>query len=144
MTNDNSSQTLHATCVSLMDAGVLLLGAPGSGKSDLALRLIDMGAQLVADDQVRLAPRGQELIASSPTGLAGLLEVRGLGIYRLKHAPAPVKLAVQLVEAAKVERLPEDQFMDFLGLKLPLLSLAAFEAGTPAKIRLALRAEKHI
>lgn len=143
MTNDNSAQTLHASCVSLMGAGVLLLGAPGSGKSDLALRLIDMGAQLVADDQVRIAPRGPELVAAAPTGIAGLLEVRGVGIYKLKHAPAALKLAVQLVKPEEVERLPEAQFMDCLGLKLPLLSLAAFEAGTPAKIRLALRAEKH-
>ncbi|WP_040850329.1 HPr kinase/phosphorylase, partial [Nitrospirillum viridazoti] len=73
---------VHATCVSVGGAGVLLRGASGSGKSDLALRLVDAGALLVADDQVALAadPTATLLTATAPERLAGLIEVRGLGI----------------------------------------------------------------
>ena len=73
---------IHASCVAREEAGVLLLGPPGSGKSDLALRLLEHGFMLVADDRVEI----EGGIARPPPHLAGLLEVRGLGIVRLAHA----------------------------------------------------------
>src|ERR687898_3364772 len=76
---------LHATCVELSGTGVVLLGASGCGKSDLALRLIDRGARLVADDLVTVERHGRRLIARAPEAIAGLMEVRGLGIMRLDH-----------------------------------------------------------
>ncbi|MHA1114324.1 MAG: HPr kinase/phosphorylase, partial [Alphaproteobacteria bacterium] len=85
---------VHATCVSLWGAGILLRGPSGSGKSDLALRLIDGGAVLVADDQVSLELRDGGLFASPPAATAGKLEVRGVGIVTVPFdEEAPMRLA---------------------------------------------------
>jgi serine kinase of HPr protein (carbohydrate metabolism regulator) len=130
---------IHATCVACDGRAVLLCGAPGSGKSDLALRLIDAGARLVADDQVILRTENDALIAAAPPTIAGRMEVRGIGIVVVPHvAAAPVVLAVELVAAAAVPRLPAPARRIFLGVSLPLLALAPFEASAAAKIRLAL------
>ena len=80
---------IHASCAARDGAGVLLLGAPGSGKSELVLRLLDHGFRLVADDRVEVSGG----VARAPAALAGLLEVRGLGIVRLPHE-AQVRLAL--------------------------------------------------
>lgn len=134
-----SPARLHASCVALGGRGVLLMGPSGSGKSDLALRLVDAGALLVADDQVQLALSGGGLTAAPAERLRGMLEVRGVGILRLPYAAeAPVALAVRLAAPSEVERLPEPQFFDCLGAQVPLLSLHAFEASVCAKIRMAL------
>ncbi|MGE5505296.1 MAG: HPr kinase/phosphorylase [Actinomycetota bacterium] len=130
---------VHATTVEIAGTGVLIRGPSGAGKSDLALRLIDGGAGLVADDQTELSVRGNRLVARCPDTIAGLLEVRGLGLVRLPHlAWAPVGLVVELVDANLVERLPEPAAAEYLGIRVPLVRLAAFEASTPAKVRLAV------
>lgn len=138
------SNQIHATCVALPEGGVLLRGASGAGKSDLALRLIDGGARLVADDRTELSHEGDRLVARAPATIVGLIEARGVGILRLSPeqlAPeAAVVLIVDLVEAASVERLPEATREDLLGVSLRRVALAPFDASTPAKIRLALRA----
>lgn len=131
---------VHASCVALGGRGVLLRGAPGAGKSDLALRLIDAGATLVSDDQVALDDGGAALLASPPARLAGLLEVRGLGIVAMAYtARCPLHLAVDLVASAAVERMPEADSVMLRGHRLARLALAPFEASTPAKVGLALR-----
>lgn len=131
---------IHASCVELGGTGVLLLGDSGSGKSDLALRLIDAGGRLVADDRADLHRDGARLIATAPAAIAGRIEVRGLGIVPVTHvARAPVALAVDLVAADKVERMPSLQSRSWLGIDIPLLALYAFEASAAAKIRLAAR-----
>ncbi len=131
---------IHASCVELGGTGVLLLGESGSGKSDLALRLIDAGARLVADDRTELQRDGARLIASPPATIAGRMEVRGVGIVPLPHvAKCIVGLAVDLVASDRVERLPSAQSRAWLGIDLPLLALDPFEASAPAKIRLAAR-----
>lgn len=130
---------VHGTTVALDGEGVLLRGPSGSGKSDLALRLIDRGARLVADDQTELTCAAQRLIARAPRSITGRMEVRGVGILRVPAVPsAPLRLVVDLVAPDRVERLPEPQFCDYLQCSLPLLTLAPFEASAPAKIRLAL------
>ena len=130
---------VHATCVAIGERAVLLCGPSGSGKSDLALRLIDGGAQLVADDQVVLRAEGGRIVARAPEALAGRMEVRGIGIVAVAHiAAAPLALVVDLVAAAAVERMPEPARRSFLDIALPLVALAPFEASAPAKIRLAL------
>ena len=152
------SANIHATCVVLArlgasfdappDAGVLLLGESGSGKSDLALRMIEKGAVLVADDRVDLSVSEQKLFATAPETIKGLLEVRGAGISRMPHETrASVALAVRLVPANEVPRLPEpERFVPPAPLSLPpencppLLRLAAFEESAPAKIALAAAA----
>jgi serine kinase of HPr protein (carbohydrate metabolism regulator) len=107
----------------------------------LALRLIDDGGRLVADDRVVLTRQdGGILTAAAPRELRGLLEVRGIGILRLDAlASAKVALVVDLVAPGDVERQPEACQADFLGIRRPLRRLAPFEVSTAAKIRLALR-----
>ncbi len=103
---------------------------------------MDEGARLVSDDRVELERRDGTLWAHAPAALAGLLEVRGLGIVRLdadKCQPAGTRLvlAVDLVDAAAVERLPEAARRGWLGVDLPLLALDPRPASAPAKLRLA-------
>jgi RNase adaptor protein for sRNA GlmZ degradation len=129
----------HATCVAVAGRGVLLRGASGAGKSDLALRLLGEGARLVADDVVALAARAGRLIARAAPDLAGKIEVRGLGIVPLAAlTEAEIALVVDLVEASAIERLPEPQTETILGIALPRLALAPFAASAPVKLRLAL------
>ncbi|MDF2763937.1 MAG: hypothetical protein K0S81_931 [Rhodospirillales bacterium] len=133
-------RTIHATAVALAGKAVLLRGAPGSGKSDLALRLIESGAELVADDQTCLSRRGAELWARAPESLKDMMEVRGIGIVRVGAlAEAPVALLVDLVPGPEVERCPEPDREVLLGVALPKVRLHAPEASAPAKLRLALR-----
>lgn len=133
--------TVHASCVAVDGRGVLLLGPPGSGKSDLALRLIDGGAILVADDRVDIRAVGGRLEASPPETLAGRIEVRGLGILAVDCLPrATLGLAVELLADTGPARLPEPARRHFAGIALPLIRLAPFESSTAAKVRLAARA----
>ena len=132
---------IHATAVAIDGQAVLLRGPSGAGKSDLGLRLIDSGARLVADDQSELRVDGVALIVRAPAALAGLIEVRGIGILRLTAlAEAPVALIVDLVPREQVERLPTPCSERLLGISVPCLAVAAFEASAAAKIRLALSA----
>jgi HPr kinase/phosphorylase len=132
---------VHGTAVAIEGEAVLLRGPPGVGKSDLALRLIDGGARLVADDQALLRRADNRVLARAPEAIAGLIEVRGVGILRVDPADeAPLSLLVDLVPSAEVERLPESRFEMVLGLTIPLIALAPFEASAAAKLRLAWRA----
>jgi len=129
---------VHGTTVAIEGKGVLLRGPSGSGKSDLALRLIDRGAVLVADDQTRLSEADGRLAAAAPPSIAGLIEVRGIGIVRLDYAAGvPLALVVDLVAGARVERLPPAVFASFLGIAVPLIALDPFEGSAMAKVRLA-------
>lgn len=133
--------TLHATCVALGDRGVLITGPSGSGKSDLALRLIDGGARLVADDLTTLRAGDGELIGLAPPRLAGKIEVRGIGIMPVPSAPrVRLALEVTLAPSAEIERLPEPETAQYLGLTLPRVTLDPFTASAAAKVRLALAA----
>lgn len=108
--------TIHATAVLLDAAGVLIRGPSGSGKSRLALVLLDEAegrgrfAALVADDRVRLDARGGRLIARCPETIAGMAEMRGRGIVTRRHEPAAViRLVVDLLPAGELARMPEDE-----------------------------------
>lgn len=139
MTDTTSNQQIHATCVAFGAEGVLLRGESGSGKSDLALRLMDAGALLVADDRVDLARDALGILASAPATIAGMMEVRGIGIVQgLPHVTARVSLVVDLVARDDVPRMPEAETVALLGLAVPLVRLHAFDISTPVKIRLAL------
>ncbi len=134
---------VHATSVLVDGTGVLIRGPSGSGKSDLALRLIDDGARLISDDQTALEARDGRLWASAPPSIAGKLEVRGLGIAAVPSVPsAPLGLVVDLVPPDRVERLPEPSTAALLGVILPILEVSPFEASAPAKLRLAVAAQK--
>jgi HPr kinase/phosphorylase len=136
------SVIVHGSCVALKSAGVLLLGDSGSGKSDLALRLIHEGWRLVADDRTVLSLAKTGIAAAAPTTIKGLLEVRGVGIVTLPAQAARLKLVVQL--GREGPRLPEAEQWTPQGLKgapfLPLIRLDGRHASDPAKIALALRA----
>jgi serine kinase of HPr protein (carbohydrate metabolism regulator) len=133
-------ETVHATTIAIDGAGVLLRGPSASGKSDLALRLIDRGARLVADDRTVLARQGAAVQASAPRAIEGKIEIRGLGIVRLPDAaPATLRLVVDLVRPGEIERMPAGASAALLGVSLPVLHLDPFEASAVAKVRLAAR-----
>ena len=133
-------EQIHATAIDIDGDGVLLRGPSGCGKSDLALRLIDAGARLVADDRTDLTLSDGRVFASAPVELSGLIEVRGIGIVSMAAlGKTPLALAVDLVGADDVERIPEPAGVDILGLSVPLLRLAPFEASAAAKIRATLK-----
>ena len=99
---------IHATCVALAAKGVLIRGASGAGKSDLALRLIDAGAELVGDDYCQLSVADGQLVATAGPNIAGKIEVRGYGIIQLPFRKfAPVCLVVDLLPEGEIERMPE-------------------------------------
>jgi len=117
---------------------VLITGPSGAGKSDLALRLIDRGAVLVADDCTLVRNVGSGLVADVPATIAGRIEVRGIGILDFPfQREVPVALVVALDRA--VERMPDpDATCEIAGTPVPSIALAAFEASAPVKVRLAL------
>ena len=139
---------VHGTCVAFANGGILLRGAPGSGKSDLALRFIAAygngrtdggGAALVSDDQVQLTRVDDAIVARAPEQIAGKLEVRGVGIITLDHVPfAELSLLVDLRRADEIERLPPASLPreDVLGVSLPLASLDPTENSAPVKLKL--------
>lgn len=133
---------MHATCVALGDRGVLITGPSGGGKSDLALRLIDEGARLVADDLTTLRMADGALTALAPPdlvgALAGHIEVQGIGIVAVTAA-ARVRLALEvaLTPAAEIERLPEPETAQYLGVALRKVRIDPFTASAAAKVRLA-------
>lgn len=133
--------TIHATSVAIEGAGILLRGPSGSGKSDLALRLIHEGAQLVADDQTMLFVESGRLMAQSPPEIAGKMEVRGVGIVKMgAGAVVPVALLIDMVDAHDVPRLPTFESVELLGHKVPRVHLCPFELSATAKVPLALQA----
>lgn len=120
---------IHASCVGRDGAGVLLLGPSGCGKSDLVLRLLECGFVLVADDRVDI----EDGLARAPAAIAGLLEIRGLGIVRLPYAEhVTLALAVQL--SAEGDRLPASK----THLGLPLVTIDPKSASASARVALAL------
>lgn len=130
--------TVHATAVALGGRCVLLLGASGTGKSDLALRLIDRGWRLVADDHVVLVQEKGVLWASAPPQLAGLIEVRGVGIVpEPALARAPVVLALDL--ATSPDRLPDPARRDLAGVAIPWLGFDGCGDSAPQRVERALR-----
>jgi serine kinase of HPr protein (carbohydrate metabolism regulator) len=133
-----SSEMLHASTVALDGRAVLIAGISGAGKSDLALRLIDRGFTLVADDQTIVQKREDRLYASAPATIAGKLEIRGLGIVDMPSVgDVPVALVVELTSA--VQRLPDDSRERIIcGVGVPLISIDALTASAPSKVAIAL------
>ncbi|HEY0315675.1 MAG TPA: HPr kinase/phosphatase C-terminal domain-containing protein [Sphingomonas sp.] len=133
-----SSETVHASCVAIDGRAVLLWGRSGSGKSDLALRLIDRGAALVCDDYTLLVRRDGRLFATPPATIAGRIEVRGVGIVAMPYL-RDVEVALVVDLEAPVARLPDPATRRLAGIDVPLAALAALEASAPIKIELLLK-----
>lgn len=127
---------VHASCIAFEGKGVLLRGPPGAGKSDLALRAIEAGARLVADDLVALDLRGDRVWARALPRADGRLEVRGVGIVRLPALDGAE--LVLLADLAGPERLPEPDFEPVLGRPVKRIRLAPFEISAAIKLRLAV------
>ncbi len=133
-----SSETLHVSTVALEGRAVLISGPSGSGKSDLALRLLDRGFTLVSDDQTIVRKDSGHLLASAPPTIHGKLEIRGIGIVEMETvSDVPVALFVELT--SDIQRLPDDSRERLvLDVKLPLISVDAMTASAPSKVALAL------
>lgn len=117
---------------------MLITGASGSGKSDLALRLIDRGFSLVSDDQTIVKREGDRLLATAPPTIAGKLEVRGIGIVEVAQVD-DVAVALIIELTSDIERLPDDsRERVILGVRLPVVSIDALTASASAKASLAL------
>jgi serine kinase of HPr protein (carbohydrate metabolism regulator) len=134
-----SSETVHASTVAMDGRAVLITGPSGSGKSDLALRLLDRGFTLVSDDQTIVRREGARLIASAPATIQGKLEIRGIGIVDMETASdVPVALLVDLT--SEIQRLPADDRRErpVLGVNVPVISVDAMTASAASKVALGL------
>ena len=124
---DKVSACVHATCVAVQGRGILIVGASGSGKSLLALRMMALGADLVADDRVDLRRDAGAVIADATPQIAGLIEARGIGLLRATPC-GPVALDYVIdMDQTQTARLPEPVTLQLLGHDVPLL----FGAGVP-------------
>ena len=132
------SKRIHGSSVALEDNGVLIIGNSGSGKSDLALRLIDSGGTLISDDQTLCLKKQNEIFLFSIAAIYGLLEIRNMGIIKVPYVEnVKMKIIVSLVQK-KTERLYPKNKKRLLGLNFPHLELEPNEISAVAKIKLKL------
>lgn len=135
------AQTLHATTVAINGRAALIRGASGSGKSGLALQLLALGAELVADDRTVVWADGETLRADAPDTIRGQIEARGVGILRSPAAgPCAVTLVVDMDEV-ETERLPERREVRLLGIPLPVINKSE-SAHFPAALAVYLKGER--
>lgn len=132
-----SAETLHATTVALDGRAVLIAGPSGSGKSDLALRLIDRGFVLVSDDRTVVKRDHDRLLSAAPDTIAGKMEIRGIGIVEMDAvSDVPISLVVELT--SEIDRMPDDKQRMILGISIPLIGIDAMTASAPSKVAIAL------
>ena len=132
-----SEERIHASCIAVAGRAILIAGASGRGKSDLALRMIDRGARLVSDDYTLLTHSEGRLLATPPEKISGMIEVRGVGIVEIEPLrDVPVCLLADL--DAAVDRLPEARTRAICGVEIPVIALSALEASAPIKLERAL------
>ena len=136
---------IDGVAVAIDDQAVLLRGISGSGRSDLALRLIDEGARLISDEQVELQRRDGRLFVTvpelMPAELRGRIEARGLGLVPVPHVAdaRPLAWVIDMVSPAEIERLPAALTTKYLGIDVALLKLDPFAVSATAKLRLAVK-----
>ena len=125
---------LHASCVSLESRAILIQGPSGAGKSDLAIRLIDAGATLIADDYVDIQKIEGHLVASPPESIAGKIEVRGVGLVQMPfESNVDIALMVHLTPRKEIQRLPESNLIDVEGVSIPFIQLDPHDSSAAAK-----------
>ncbi len=134
-------EDIPATAVAVNGKGVLLRDPSGSGNSDLALRLIDRGAALIADDIVAAEMDRGAVTLAPPDTIAGMLELRGAGVVKITYEKdVPLALVVDLVQSGDVERMPEPAQTDICGASVPLIRLDGAQPSAPIKVEMALAA----
>jgi serine kinase of HPr protein (carbohydrate metabolism regulator) len=125
---------VHSTSVFWHDKGILITGKSGSGKSDLALRLIYEGAILISDDQTLLHDKITHIEMSSPTNIQGLLEVRGIGIIKVPYS-SNIKLDYHInITNKPIERMPTKQTYTILNKSVPSIEIYKAESNKLQKI----------
>ena len=135
-----NQRQVHGTAIMLWDQGVLLRGPSGAGKSDLALRLIDCGAVLVADDRVNLTRAKDSVQMSAPANLLGKLEIRGLGIVQMACVPsAPLAMVCDLIPADQIDRIPAAATETIFDQLVPLVAIDSRTQSAAARVRYALK-----
>ncbi len=134
-----SSETIHATTIAVHGHAIMIVGPSGSGKSDLALRLIDRGARLVSDDYTIVTRTGTIAKARAPETIKNKIEVRGVGIAAYDSLQdVPVIAVIDLTEP--IDRLPTLEAKRIIaGIELPLFGIRPFEASAPVKVELLLK-----
>ena len=133
-----SIKRLHATSVAMEDNGVAIFGDPGSGKSDLALRLIDSGATLISDDITVFSKLEKNINLFGIENTKGLLEVREIGIITVPYVEGiKLKLVVRLTDK-EIERIPKKNQINLLGLKFPKLEINGKNSSSVAKVKVKL------
>ena len=137
--NTDGQLTTHATAVAISGSGVMICGKSGSGKSDLALRLMDRGAALISDDYVEIKRVKEQLLLSPPANLAGKLEMRSLGILEC-HCLSGIALKMVINLKDRPDRFPLDkQIMNLLGINIPFCTLDTMENTAAIKAEWALQ-----
>jgi len=133
-----SIKRLHATSVAIEDNGLAIFGDPGSGKSDLALRLIDSGATLISDDITVFSKLEKNINLFGIENTKGLLEVREVGIITVPYVEGiKLKLVVRLTDKV-IERIPKKNQINLLGLKFPKLEINGKNSSSVAKVKVKL------
>ena len=133
-----TAKKFHSTSVVIEDLGLLIRGQSGSGKSDLALRLIDSGATLISDDLTICKKIGDYLYLYPHSNTKGLLEVREIGIMTVPYVEnIKLTLVVELVEE-EFERIPGMMSCSILGMKFPKIKLFGKSSSAVAKIKIKL------
>ena len=133
-----TAKKFHSTSVVIEDLGILIRGQSGSGKSDLALRLIDSGATLISDDLTICKKSGDYLYLYPHPKTQGLLEVRELGIMTVPYVEnVRLFLVVELVEE-EFERMPGMMSCSILGVKFPKIKIFGKSSSAVAKIKIKL------
>lgn len=133
-----SAPLANVSCVAIGGRGVLVEGAPGSGKSSLALALIDRGAVLIGDDGVSLESRGDRIWALPPPNIAGMIEIRNVGLAELPTCSAPLALVLRLDPAAP-RYLDRAERMELAGHSLPFVTLYSDSPTLPLRAEFALK-----
>ena len=135
-----SSETVHASAVSIDGRAVLIGGRSSHGKSDLALRLIDRGATLVSDDYTFLRREKGRALASAPANILGKIEMRGVGLLEDQPNAQDVPVALYIDLDATPERLPEaGETLNLAGVAIPTVAMNGLEGSAPLKVEAALR-----
>ena len=129
---------VHSSAIVLEDNGILIIGDSGSGKSDLALRLIDSGATLISDDITICEKKKNLIYLSAPSETKGMLEVREVGIITVPFVEGIILRMIVKLEAGRLERIPQKNNYKIFGQKIPMLTINGKNSSSVVKVKVKL------